>query len=67
MPKCKLKAAFLYFLQGFFAEKSDGSERLQRKLETEENIHYSDTWKSFRQQDLHRSVILNPFNIKTVN
>ena len=65
MPKCSLKAAFLYLLQETFAEKSEGSERLQRKLETEENIHYSDTWKSFRQQDLHRSVILNPFYIKT--
>ena len=53
MPKCRLKAAFLYFLQVTFAEKV---ERLQRQLETEENTHYSDTWKSFRQQDLHRSV-----------
>ena len=56
MRAISLRAAFLYYLQGNSAQKIDGSQIFKRQLENEENIHYSETWKSFRQQDLHRWV-----------
>ena len=57
MLKISIRAAVFYCLQGNFAQKIDANTILKRQLEADENNHYSDTWKSFRQQDLHRLVI----------
>ena len=56
MPRFSLRAVFLCYLHGSSAQKIDGSQIFKRQLEAEEDVHYSETWKSFRQQDLHRWV-----------